>query len=110
MVTCVGIYCSLHLESFFIVVTLTQTNILGPIAGRYRIPEPCLQIQNPVVSNMQTQMKDGTEHMDIYRPQLSLKPDSTASSGLRDEYGFINILTLPVLSPMANTPYDNNTY
>lgn len=37
MGACVEIYCSLHLESFFIVVMLTQKNILGPDVGVYHM-------------------------------------------------------------------------
>ena len=93
MGTCVEIYCSLHLESFFIVVMLTRKEHAKSRCECISHTGASPANSNPVVSNMHT--CEGWQTRTIkrikalmrthtYTSQLPLRQDTTASSGLQD--------------------------
>ncbi len=59
MGTCVEIYCSLHLESFFIVVMLTRKEHTKSRCERISHTGALPANSNPVVSYMYTHLRDG---------------------------------------------------
>lgn len=98
MGTCVEIYCSLHLESFFIVVMLTPKEHTKSRCGCISHTGALPVNSKPVVFNMYMHMRD-CRHVPLnvqtrthvhahthssYTFQLPLRRDTMASSGLQD--------------------------